>query len=165
MGFTIIVVGIFILSVIYAITNADDFWDVIFGALVGLIGAAIAGVVLTLFSFFPNTEPVLKEEVLISALKDKSNMSGEFFLGSGYISNNQYYFYIEDTSKGKRMRKIPVDEAYINENDENPRLEIYVGQFTGKFARFMYGDRNAEEEYLFFVPENTVTTDFNIDME
>lgn len=63
------------------------------------------------------------------------------------------------------MRKILVDEAYINETDESPRLEIYNGKYTGRFARFMYGDRNVEEEYLFFVPENTVTTDFNIDME
>lgn len=88
MGFTIIVVGIFIVAGIYAIINAYDFWDGIFGVLLGFAGAVVAGVVLMLFSYIPNTEPMLKEEILISALKDKSSTSGEFFLGSGYISES-----------------------------------------------------------------------------
>jgi hypothetical protein len=171
-GTTILLIGIPILVyLIYLICTffsweCLDSGDFFAGIIPSGISFLLTLLALIIISMYPNSELQKVETTTISALKDNAKTKGSFFLGSGYINSNQYYFYIEETNKGKKMSKVSVDNAYVKENSTRSYIERYEYQYTSKFAIWMYGKEPwGAEEYIFHVPKGTVTTEFNIDME
>lgn len=142
------------------------FMDYLSGFLIGCL-ASVAGLLLcVLLMLIPETKPVLYETTQITALKDNSSVQGTFFLGSGSIKEDSYYFYMTESNKGKKMEKVRTDKAYIKEGKfENTYVETYEMVIKNKFAKFLFGEVAVSYEYIFHVPENSVTTEFNVDME
>lgn len=104
----------------------------------------------------------------ITALKDNQVTASSYFLGTGSTDGSQYYFYMTESEKGKRMGKISASKrVFINEGSTtNPRLEKYEAEYTNEFLTFILPDYTfADYEYVFHIPEETVTTEFNVDME
>ena len=142
-----------------------DFLDWVITVVLGCVfslGSTL--LLLGAFYIFPSKLTHI-ETVEISALKDNSNVEGSFFLGTGSIEENSYYYFIKNTNKGKRMEKVLVDKSYINEGSDEAYVEIYKGKFS-KFAQIMlFSEYGFDEEYIFYVPDNSVTTEFKVDME
>jgi hypothetical protein len=163
MGLIIAVVIIGIIGGVLTYYGYGFIEDLFFGF---LFWGGISLFVLSLFAIGCETTPVKVSEQKIYALKDNSQTNGSFFLGSGTIDEEQYFFYVIDTEKGKRIEKQLADESYVVEtNNETPKVVTYERRYKSAFARFMYGDTNGNYEYRFYVPKNTITTDFTIDLE
>lgn len=75
------------------------------------------------------TELVASQEIV--ALKDNSNVSGQFFLGSGSVNQEEYYVYYTVTEHGYKKEKLSADSTlhpvyikYISDN-ETPHIDLY----------------------------------------
>lgn len=144
-----------------------DIGDIVIGILFAVVSFIVMIGITLLISLFPSTELVKVQTNSITALKDNSKHNGSFFLGSGNVGDDQYYFYIKETSKGKKMNKVNTDDSYIKEESVNPYVVRYEHHYKSGFAKILFGERNLlkSDEYIFHVPKGTITTDFNVDME
>lgn len=105
----------------------------------------------------------------ITAIEDNSNINGKFgggFYTRGTIDEVVYYYYMEQHNDGaQKMSKVPYDKTLIYENNsEKPRVDFYKReqkQFLWIVPCYM---TYTEYSYKIYVPESTVTTDYNIDM-
>jgi len=133
---------------------------------IGIIVGAIAALLILIYGFTADGKLYKSETYEISAIKDNSNVSGNSFIGTGYVNESQYYFYILETKKGKKMHKVHIGDAYLNEGDYTPYVDVYDYKYNSKFAQWLYGKNKYDDyEFVFFIPEDTVTTEFNVDME
>jgi len=80
------------------------------------------------------------EESTIYSLKTENNISGSFFLGSGYIGENKNYYYYTLTEDGYSLKHIPVEGTFVKEITDNKHPYILVSKadnnltiFGGKF--------------------------------
>lgn len=168
--FTMLMVAV-IVTVIYFIGSCIkwqmiDLDDIAPSVLAGVLCGLISVLPILLYALVAEGELYKNKTYEISALKDKSNISGRSFIGTGYINEDQYYFYIIETSKGKKMDKVHINKAYLNEGNYTPHVDVYNFKYKDEFAQWLIGyDKHTEYEYVFFIPENTVTTEFNVDME
>ena len=110
----------------------------------------------------------VSETKYISALNDSTTVSGQFYLGFGKVQEDPQYYFIEDTPAGKRMSSISAENAYLIESDEEtPRIETWAAKWTNEELMFWLtlDDPSAEPIYKIYIPENSVTTDFSVDLE
>lgn len=117
-----------------------------------------------LIGYFLPTIEIVKEQK-ICALNDTSEIEGQRFLFSGYIDKDLVFRYITNTNKGKHIKEIKgTENVYINEGDYVPAVRIVSYEFVKKwYCLFAYPPFDVE--YIFFVPENTVTNEYNIDLQ
>lgn len=145
---------------------------------IGDRGLAIKGFILALVTFVVlmftsildmefDTTPVKDTEVDIIALKDLSGANGKNYVGTGNNGGGHFYYYMTEFDKGARMSSVGIEEAYIKEVTLGTKatLVTYKLRRDSGIARFIYGDYMRGKEYIFTVPEGTVTTDFTVDME
>lgn len=100
----------------------------------------------------------------ITALEDNSAVSGHFFLGSGNIDETQYYYYLTKTDKGIRQEKVPTEKTYIEYDNDNPK--IVENTYVWKDAEWnLLGFCLKSDTCTIYVPEGSITTKFNIDLE
>lgn len=126
----------------------------------------VTAIIFGILAFAFETTPVKVSEQNIYALKDNSKTGGSFFLGIGNINEERCFFYVVNTEKGKRIETKLVDKSYIIEtDDEAPKVVTYKKRYKSAIARFLYEDMNGEYEYRFYVPKNTITTEFEVDLE
>ena len=128
------------------------------GLIFGLAGSAIAT---------ENAETKIShtETVEIYALTDTTSAKGRNFLYSGYVNGKLVYRYVIETEKGKQVKELDSKNAYIIEDDtEQPRIEIhektYENDWLNKFF-FIFSNK----EYIIYIPEGSITTEYNIDLE
>lgn len=108
----------------------------------------------------------LTETIEITALNDNSAVSGHFYLGSGYVDEDMKYYFIEETEKGKHMDSVDADYSYIIEsNNENPRIEVYSPEFKNNKVLRWFATELAADEYRIYIPENSITTEFSVDLQ
>lgn len=154
------------------VVNESSYWgfsfgDFIMGGVFAVVSFVVMVGIVLLISIFPHSELVKVETNSITALKDNGKTNGSFFLGSGNIGEDQYCFYIEETDKGKKMNKVIIDNGYIKEESVKPYVDKYETHYTSKLVKWLFGENKplGSDEYVFHVPKNTVTTDFNVDMK
>lgn len=117
-------------------------------------------------AFTNNVEYNKTQEINITALKDNSNVYGSYFLFSGYEKEKLYYYYSAETKYGYKIDKIDASNAYIKYSNEQPKIEIYSPEFTNSIVEFfalapIFNDLR----YIIYVPENTITNEFVINLE
>jgi len=114
-------------------------------------------------------EPEMKEKSYsfnIYALKDnKSYIVNRY---SNY-ENNRFYF-VRENNKRKYIGYLNTDYCYLIENNnEVPRVEVWdynYKTFMGKLFQDHFFVKDVEEiEYRIYIPENSITDDFTIDLE
>ncbi len=120
----------------------------------GLVFAVLflASVTITI-SYWINHENVGKEVVNqeISALSLGSETEGKFFLGSGRVEGEQYYYYFTPEQGGHRLHKVNAEKAIIIEDDnEQPRLVTIIIDQYGFKDTFIY------------IPEGSIYFDYNV---
>lgn len=128
------------------------FFSIIFGALVFHIDANKSSVEYTHYLY-------------IHSLKNKSEVSGDFFLGSGSIENKEYYYFYYKSSLGFKRDKVLVSETSIVETDDkNPEIvrgEQCYDQNT--LIKWQCGEVESQRyKYIMYVPKGTIIKEFNV---
>lgn len=106
-------------------------------------------------------------QVDIYAIKDSTEIEGSFSLGTGQVSGEQYYYFVTKTDNDfKKVDKVKVNHSVMKEGDYvQPYVIQYPKEFDSAFARIMYGKYSGYYFYEFYLPNDTITTDYNIDLE
>lgn len=165
-----IILGI-IIGVIIGI--ADDFLTiiekVICSIIFGFIGFAVGGLIWISFGEFvgevldlPQVE--VYEEQEICALNDSTLTEGSMFLFSSYIEDDLVFRYVVETEKGKYIEEIKgVESVYIQEGNYKPVVRTYSYEFEEEW-HYWFASPSTNEYTVFYVPENTVTNEYNINL-
>lgn len=131
-----------------------------------LIGAVLSILIFLCVSMVADREEYLRSEERIYALQDNKGTNGKFFLGSGRVDGSLKYNYLIDTTRGKKIKEKDIDDAYIVEdNNIAPKVEHYYSRFENKILRKLYGGDDLYEYSRFFIPENSIKENYNIDLE
>ena len=117
-----------------------------------------------LLIFVPiKTTMVYSYEFPIYAIEDNT-----ITVAKRYIAQTELkYYYLADYKGGKKTYSINSQQAYIIEDDnQQPKIEVYTETptSTSLIIQYLYGDSN-NHEYKIIVPNNSVTTDYNVDLE
>lgn len=159
---------IIVAAIIGFILGFLDWEEIGEGCAGGLLGAVV-GLVLYIFlgGFIGMALPTIEvvEEYEICALKDTTEIEGAHYLFSGYIDEKLVFRYVIDTEKGKHIEEIKgTTNVYINEGNYVPTIKVYTKKLAKDwydlFAYCFYSN-----EYVFYVPENTITNEYNIDLQ
>lgn len=106
------------------------------------------------------------EEQELCALKDTTSIEGQKYLFSGYIDENLVCRYIVSTERGKHIEELNTENVYINEGNYKPIVKTHNVQLAKDWYYWFAHDAFVDGYYVeFFVPENTVTTEYNIDLQ
>ena len=164
-----IILGIAI-GVIFAIINGWGFCEKFFGALFfGFLGFLIGGILWITFGEFvgevldlPQTDTYEEQE--ICALNDSTSTEGSMFLFSGHIEDKLVFRYVVETNKGKHIEEIKdTEDVYIKEGNYKPVARTYSYDFVEEW-HFWFASPSLDEYTVFYVPENTVTNEYNINL-
>lgn len=101
----------------------------------------------------------------ITALKDNISSEGRFFLASATINDTPYYYYVVQTDRGLKQKKINVEKTYIHYTKDDFRVETYEGVSFKNWYTYIWASVPTAEYYDIYIPEGSVTTEFNIDLE
>lgn len=130
-----------------------------------IIGVAVAVVPSIIFDCNP---PELSYELVetkeIYALEDNITHGGRYFLGSGTANGDAAYFYVVEEDFGIKTKSKDTDYAYIRYTDETPTVEYYKTEFKNPLIRLLtlWGPYNV---CRFNIPEGSVTTNINVDLQ
>lgn len=159
------IVGI-VASIIVSIANGE-FCDFISGIMLTIVGIAIMVVTVGVISdCMPESAMNIDLTSIqpIIALKDGKGMTGRFFLYSGYVKENLYYYYACETEKGYKVEKVSAENSYIVYTEETPRIEKYEAQSFKEPSSWIYAIPLYKYNVL-YVPDGTITTEYNINLE
>lgn len=136
------------------------------GIPLGLLVGVLVFTVGLLPTFILQSEPIDPHKTEIYSIKDSSRVQGRFVLGSGTVKEDQYFYYVVEKNGFKSVDKAKVENSKMKEGDvEQPYVVTYEMQFKSAIARFFYGKYTGEKSYEFYLPENTITTEYKIDLE
>ncbi|MCA1184548.1 hypothetical protein [Bacillus licheniformis] len=160
----IIMVGV---STIFIFSDpCREFIDYIAGMSFGILAVAVVFIGAMLIAFCIETEPGNPYKADIYSIKDNAKTGGSFVLGSGTVDERQYFYFIEEKDGFKTVNKAAVENSKLKEGDyEKPYVITYDVQFKSSFARFFYGKSLGYKTYEFYLPINTITTEYKIDLE
>ncbi|MED4579071.1 hypothetical protein P9480_09945 [Bacillus atrophaeus] len=167
--------GLLILMTLVAVTVSilvicgdpfREFIDYVMGIFFGLIAAVVVLLIALIPSFCIETKPVNPHKTEIYSIKDNAETSGSFVLGSGTVDEKQYLYFVKEKDGFKTVSKAAVEDSKMKEGKyAKPYVLTYDVQFKSSFARFFYGKSTGYEEYEFYLPEDTITTEYKIDLE
>lgn len=157
----------------------------VFGAL--LIITVVLPLLIMFFSTTTTSKMVVKEDIftpIVALSLSSSQEKGNFFLGTGNISGESYYyFYVKDNNK-YRLNKVKAEETDIVE-DSNPRVEkkttVKMNKNTpGGLERFLgvsvtdtnwaeepislFSEQTVVEEYTLYIPKGSIKEEFSADL-
>lgn len=147
----------------------EDEWGlgVLFGILSGLmtflVGLVVSAII---FAVAPTTQTELPQSTPLIALQDNTSIHGRSYLGSGRADEDLYYYYLYKTDMGVTQGKVKADEAYIRYTKDNtPRVHPIEQTFTTWFPKFWFFDKDYEEGYIIYLPEDSIITEYQIDLK
>ena len=97
----------------------------------------IAAIILLLFLFVSCGHPDPKRYELVSLYND-SEIKGSFFLGSGWIGEEEYIFSFIKTSLGIKRHKVWIGYCYIIEDENNNPHIIKDSRPTGSYRWYYH---------------------------
>lgn len=168
-SFLIIFIPIIVLGVIFVVESCwfgfwDGFWDLILGIVFGAcVGLLLLGIISDFVATTAALEPVVLEEIEICAFQDNFSIGGSFFLGSGYVKNEQRYYFLRKNENGLKMESISVDNTYLNTSDK-PRIEVCKNRFKSEFLRNNFIDPQ-KRFHKVYIPKGSIKYDFNVDLK
>lgn len=120
-----------------------------------------------LLGLFFKTKPVISSRHKLRAIRDKDGISGQFFLGSGAIHGNQYYFYYRINADGSvTPGKVYANgsvRVYEEEGREDAELVSYKWELIKEWAYVIaFPSNTGGYSYDFHVPKGTIRTGFTM---
>lgn len=132
-----------------------------------MIAGVVVGCVFYIKALTKNyyEEPILRVELtenIVNLKVDSANtITGLFVLAAGSISGQseaRYYYYTE-TEKGYIRHYVAVKDTYLEEVEDNFRLEV-IFEIQGE-----YGTKREFGSYYYklYIPQGTIETKFSLD--
>ena len=163
----------FVVFVVLAICICADTWNDLNDKIIGciatfllssLVSALVCLLASVIMSCFVEVDYSEVSDTKIITLKDNQNMNGNFYIFSGHVEEDLYYYYATETELGYKTEKVKANNAYIKYTDGETHIEKHMGKFANNIANIfgfpMYNDR-----YIIYCPEGTITNEFNVDLE
>jgi len=161
-----ILAGIIIGVIVKRKTRRDAIWGGIFGAIFGMLGGLMLIIILGI-SFPKKYVEVSKTELV--AFDDNSALMGHFFLGSGSINENFYYFFCKKDVLGRiKFEKISAayGKIFITEEDRSNGVLIkHKKKFLNKKDHLWGIIVNYELKYEIRIPKGSILRQFNLDLK
>ena len=108
-------------------------------------------------------------EWTIYSLDDSIGASGRFFLGSGRIDSDIYYYYVYNTAHGQKIGKLRASNAYLKYDDDNHYIEKYSRYYNDdlktKLLVTQLFTKCEDSYYVIYIPEGSITIDFTVDLQ
>lgn len=122
-----------------------------------------------LYQFKGNTEEY-HTSWNITAMQDNFNTHGRFYIRSGYIETDLYYYYFYPTKNGLKSSYIPANKTYLNYTTDEPHIERYTRRWNKSWIKwFTHFDAQNyvtnDVYYKAYVPEGSVEQSFNMDLQ
>jgi hypothetical protein len=134
----------------------------------GVAGMVCADVAAGIGQFFEG-HAVEGEHSRLLAIRDKDGGEGSFFLGSGFISSQPYYFYYEQLKNGGfRPRKIEADDGVTVYEEDRKDAELVTFHWKINYPSWAWifcmpdSDGSQKETYAFHVPRGTIKTGYSM---
>lgn len=137
-------------------------------ALLGLSLGLLVGSLFGLFlNLFVKGEYKTVDSVQLAVLNDNTGINGSFTLGCGTIDNTMFYAYYEKDKNSEEytLKTIECKKATIKNITDGslPRLETQGYIPTTTFGKFF--TIPCKFKTIFFVPEGSIKTGFNLDAQ
>jgi len=110
--------------------------------------------------------PIEESREKLVTFKDNNNISGSFFLGTGSIEGDLYYYYYKEVGDGRYISgKISSYRCVINETDEvSPCIVSYKSEFGNKYWKlFSFPDKHFKSDI--YIPKNSIVRGFKLDLQ
>lgn len=163
------IVGILIIigSTLYAIfSDLGDAPDVFIGILISIaVTCCILFWSLLMGQGFEANEIYDTKTEYIIALKDNNTAKGEFFLGSGTVKSDSYYYYFtEDENHGKHFNKIQAEKVILYDDEsKKPYIKTISKRSSSDIKNFFFIIDKVE--YEIHIPKNSIDYSFSVDLE
>lgn len=131
--------------------------------LVFIFSIAMIGFCSSVAVIFPQTCEKSSTEHII-ALNDSTGVNGRSgFLGSGYVEDELYYYYMTDTKEGFQAKKIKAEDTYVRYSDEQI-VETYTAtNFKNKLLWLIA--LPIKSFHIVYIPEGSIIENYRIDLE
>jgi hypothetical protein len=134
----------------------------------GCLVALWAGIFLLISALWSEAIPIDKCEYSttdtpIISLRTDAAADGAFFLGTGRVDNDIYYYYMAETDAGYQMNKVRASRVYVRESNEVPP-HLSVMRCTGfiHWYDYLLNVPGNVVQIVLYVPENTIYQHFEI---
>lgn len=134
----------------------------------GFIGVLLAVLFLLLSSLWSESIPIDKCEYSttdtpIISLHTDAAADGAFFLGTGRVDSDIYYYYMAETDEGYKMGQVRASRVYVRESNEVPP-HLSVMRCTGftHWYDYLLNIPGHTAQIVLYVPENTIYQHFEI---
>lgn len=99
----------------------------------------------------------------LKALANRSSLEGQFFLGGGYIGEQQVINYVRDIGGGgSKIESISADEATIFEDSSSPHLRIIKTVKT--MPNVVPWEIGYDMHNDFHIPAGSILSSYSVDM-
>lgn len=138
--------------------SIDIFFGSVFGTLLGLVFCFIIYII----------SPKVKtsEVKYIESISDNMGTSGSFFLGSGNVDGQMYFFAYVKEGEYYKVNKYNASVTSIRYTNEKPHLTI-IKKSIEKGSFYYYFSLPAKEEhpdlYIFNLPKGSIINKYNLD--
>lgn len=160
----ILVSIVMVLCIAWGITENEFGLSIALFLWLGVITFMLSFFFLGFLGTFADTVEVPQPRITLSALKDNSSIEGQFYLFGGTIEGVDYYHYIEQKDGYKQRGKIKAEGVKIFEDGGN-----YIQKCENRFKNEKLSNwlilLKIECPAEIHIPENSVTTQYNIDLE
>ena len=180
MNLTIILLAVgAIIGFLYGCIVDGDFFLGVLGSIAGFLTAALISIIICgliipiVADTVGATHSVEKVDIApLYALKDNSNLSGSFFLGTGSVNETDYYYYIvKEEGKGYCVNKLSTSNSvyldYLNSKNceyDEPCLVYYYDEWDSKALRFFAW--SPPNWHTFYIPEGSIIENYyEVDLE
>jgi hypothetical protein len=145
--------------------SSKGFLDYFFGGFILAVFGAVAFVFGLLFAsiigLFVKKQWRKTAEAELVNLRSSDGVSGNFFLGTGSIGTQQYYFFYQKVGDGCRPGKVEVNDnvTVYEEKRHNGQLKVYTLGFSNDAWRW-FAFCWPSERYEFRIPEGSLKKNF-----
>lgn len=179
MGITaLLALTLFIIILLYNYyEEGEEVGTCIFFAFVGFFIVTAIGLIITgmigsssiVESHYVRNSNIVDGPTPIYALKDNFDTKGKFFLISGYIKEDLYYYYLTEDEDGFiSLQNIKANNVKLRTTDENPSITVYKNDITfDSWWCYIYANTMLlNKRYTVFnVPPGSIINEFEINLE
>lgn len=141
----------------------EYFFDTLFFAFFSAIAFGIGCGFALLIGLTLPKQWIGPESVQLASLRGNDSVNGHFFLGTGSIGTEQYYFFYEEAGQGYRPGKIKVADnvAIFEEKRLNGEARWYTYRFTNPSFKWI-ALHTTQYRYEFIIPEGSLKKNFTL---
>jgi hypothetical protein len=137
----------------------DAGYAMFFGLMIGCVGGLVGLPMAFAVGGGLPTERV-ETRTKLASLRNVDGIGGSFFLGSGQIQSEPYYFYYEGTERGYVLKKIrATDNVFVKEEDRKDG-ELFISEPRCADSLWGFCTLVGNTEKTFIIPKGSLRQTF-----